>query len=96
MCPAGDEYSTFFATPNGYDYWWYQVGLRKGLAGFTIDLSWVDTEGGRACTGTGQPTCEFNGGFETFYKDFPYPTAGGTSYQDLTRGNLVLTVSRTF
>jgi hypothetical protein len=93
---SGDEYSAFFDTPEGYDYWWYQVGLRKGLAGFTVDLSWVATEGGGRCAGPGQPACATNGGFETFYNDFPYPTAGGTSYRDLTTGSLVLTVSRTF
>lgn len=93
---SGGEYSDFFETPVGYDYWWYQVGLRKAVAGFTVDLSWVDTEGGGRCAGPGQPACVKNGGFETFYNDFPYPTAGGTSYRDLTTGSLVLTVSRTF
>jgi hypothetical protein len=94
---SGDEYSTFFETPDGYDYWWWQIGVRKEVVGFTVDLSWVDTEGGGRCgPSPGQTPCVENGGFETFYNDFRYPTAGGTSYRDLTLGSLVLAVSRTF
>ncbi len=92
----GDEYSEYFLTPDGYDYWWYSAGLRKAVAGFTVDLGFVNTDNGTACGGTGQSTCALNGGFETFYNDFDYVTAGGTSYRDLTQGSWVLQVSRTF
>lgn len=92
----GDEYSEYFLTPNGYRYLWWNAGVRKALGGFTLDLSWVDTDMGKPCGGAGQNGCELNGGFETFYNDFDYITAGGTSYRDLTLGSVVFQVSRTF
>jgi hypothetical protein len=93
----GGEYSEYFATPKGYDYWWYSAGLRKAVGGFTLDAGYVSTDNGTGCgDNAGVNPCDFNGGFETFYNDFDYITAGGTSYRDLTQGSWVFQISRTF
>jgi hypothetical protein len=53
------------------------------------------TEGG-SCGGLGQPGCQFNGGFETFYNDYKYTSEGNSSYKDLTNDTVVFTISRSF
>lgn len=92
----GDEYSSYFGTPDGYDWDYFQVGATYSVIGFTLDLSYVwATEGGN-CAGPGQPGCAFNGGFKTFYNDYPYGAEGGTSYKDLTDDAVVFAIYRTF
>jgi len=92
----GDEYSAYFATPDGYNWEYVQIGATYEVVGFTLDLSWVwSTEGG-SCGGLGQPGCQFNGGFETFYNDYKYTSEGNSSYKDLTNDTVVFTISRSF
>lgn len=92
----GDEFSAYFATPDGYNWWWFNVGVSYDIVGFTLDLSyhWVDND--QKCGGRNEPLCEFNGGFDTFYNNYAYSTEGGTSYRDLTRDAVVFSVSRSF
>lgn len=92
----GDEFSAFFATPKGYDWWWYSIGMSYDIVGFTLDVSyhWVDR--GSACGAPNEPACAFNGGFDTFYNNYPYSAEGGTSYRDLTDDRVVFTISRSF
>ncbi len=93
---SGDEYSAYFATPDGYDWWWYSIGLSYDLVGFTLDVSyhWVDR--GSKCAGANQPACDWNGGLDTFYNDYPYPAEGNDSYRDLTDDAVVFSISRSF
>jgi len=91
----GDEFSAFFGTPDGYDWDYFQIGATYAVLGFTLDLSWVWVTEGGSCFGPGQPACAFNGGFETFYNDYPYP-AENASYKDLTDDNIVFTITRAF
>jgi hypothetical protein len=92
----GDEYSAYFGTPDGYDWEYFQVGATYPVLGFTLDLSYVwSTEGGD-CGGAGQPLCNFNGGFETFYNNYSYASEGGGSYKDLTDDAVVFSIYRTF
>jgi Bacterial protein of unknown function (Gcw_chp) len=92
----GDEFSAFLGTPSGYDWWWFSAGVTYQLVGFTLNLSyhWVDR--GDTCGGPNQPLCDFNGGFDTYYSDYPYIGEGGTSTRDLTDDAVVFSISRVF
>ncbi|MGD9602028.1 MAG: TorF family putative porin [Gammaproteobacteria bacterium] len=92
----GDEFSSYFGTPDGYDWDYFQIGATYAVLGFTLDLSWVWVTEGGSCAGIGQPLCEFNGGFETFYNDYKYSAEGNTSYKDLTKDAVIFTITRTF
>lgn len=93
---TGDEFSAYFATPSGYDWWWISAGISYDIVGFTLDVSyhWVDR--GSACGGPNDPICEWNGGLDTFYNNYAYSAEGGTSYRDLTDDAVVFSVSRSF
>lgn len=92
----GDEFSAYFATPDGYDWYWFSVGVSKEVLGFVLDVTyhWVDK--GDACGGRSDPLCAWNGGFETFYNNYAYSAEGNTSYRDLARDEVVFTISRSF
>lgn len=92
----GDEFSAYFATPDGYDWWWLTAGVSYDILGFTLDVSyhWVDR--GDECGGIEDPVCRWNGGMATFYNDYKYSAEGNTSYRDLTNDEVVFTISRSF
>lgn len=92
----GDEFSAYFATPDGYDWWWLTAGVSYDVLGFTLDVAyhWVDR--GDACGGAGDPACQWNGGFPTFYNNYKYSSEGNTSYRDLANDEVVFTISRSF
>lgn len=90
----GDEFSAYFATPDGYDWDYFQIGASYDVVGFTLDLSWVWATPGGDCNG-GTQLCAWNGGMDTFYNDYFY-AADGASYKDLTDDEVVFTISRSF
>jgi hypothetical protein len=92
----GDEFSAYFATPDGYDWWWFSVGVSKEALGFVFDVSYYWVDNGDQCGNTGGVACKWNGGMATFYNDYAYSAEGGTSYRDLTRDEVVFSISRSF
>ncbi|MEN9726181.1 MAG: hypothetical protein RL434_547 [Pseudomonadota bacterium] len=92
----GDEFSAYFGTPDGYNWWWLTAGVSYDVLGFTLDVAyhWVDR--GDACGGVADPLCQWNGGFETFYNNYKYGSESNTSYRDLANDEIVFTISRSF
>lgn len=93
---SGGEFSSYFFTPDGYDWTWLSLGLAFNAGDYTLDFTYHWVDNGSACGDTGQPACDWNGGFETFWNDYAYASEGGTSYRDLTESQLVFTISRSF
>lgn len=92
----GDEFSAYFATPDGYDWWWLTAGVSYDVLGFTLDVAYHWVERGDECGGLEDPVCRWNGGMATFYNDYKYSSEGNTSYRDLTNDEVVFTISRSF
>ena len=94
----GDEFSAYFGTPDGYDWWWLTAGVSYDILGFTLDVSyhWVDRGDECGGVGDGDPGCRWNGDMATFYNDYKYSSEGNTSYRDLTNDEVVFTISRSF
>lgn len=92
----GDEFSAYFATPDGYNWWWFSVGVNKEVLGFLLDVSYYWVDNGDQCGNLGGAACKWNGGMATFYNDYAYSAEGGTSYRDLTRDEVVFSISRSF
>jgi hypothetical protein len=89
----GDEFSNFFFVP-GYNWTWYNIGVSKTVMGFTLDFAYWDTfydDGSDPIAGGTR-----GGKFERFYNSYNYETEGNRTYKDLTEGEFVFTIKRTF
>ena len=72
------------------------MGVSKEALGFVFDVSYYWVDNGDQCGNAGGAACKWNGGMATFYNDYAYSAEGGTSYRDLTRDEVVFSISRSF
>jgi len=91
----GDEFSNFFAVP-GYNWAWWNVGVTKEVRGFNLSFAYWDTNYDDDCNTNGVWNGRSSCSFERFYNEFNYATEGNRTYKDLTEGQFVFSISRSF